>query len=162
MVERTPEDVLAGVLRISVGGVEKLVPTLPIRAAREWHEANASRPGKGLLSPVNLEDWTPNDVSAYNTRSVEVVLDMLVEYDKTGALGGREWLEEHADPAQLRIAIDQVLAVLFPFADDAGPIRAVLVYRRVVGSGSPSSTNGHSPIGASIHARSKTDSTRRS
>lgn len=162
MAERNPQDILAGVLRITVGSVEKEVPTLPIRAAREWHAAIANQPGKGMLAPIDLGDWTTQDVSSYNTRSLEVVLDMVLEYDRTGALGGREWLEEHADPAQLRIAIDQILEVLFPFADSVEAIRAALIFKRVVGSASPSSTNGHSPTGASTHGRLKTASTRRS
>lgn len=153
---------MAGILRISVGGVEKSLPTLPLRAAREWHEANIVNPGEGLLTPISLDDWTPGDISAYNSRSIQVVLDMLVEYDRTGALGGREWLEEHADPAQLRAAIDQVVEVLFPFADDVGSVRAALIWRRVVRSATPNSTNGHSATGDSTPAPSMTVSTRRS
>ena len=35
-MDRTEEDILSGVLRISVGGIVKAVPTLPIKYIPEW------------------------------------------------------------------------------------------------------------------------------
>ena len=45
MTQRTPEDILAGVLRINVGGIEKRVPTLPMNASAEWQEALGAQLG---------------------------------------------------------------------------------------------------------------------
>jgi hypothetical protein len=160
MTERSAEDVLAGVLRVAVGGQEKLVPTLPIKATREWQAALAAGPGR--FHPDNLEDWTPTDASEFSSLTLDVILDIVVAYDRTGALGGREWLEEHADPAQLYAAAGQMAEVAFPFADDTKLLLAALVVRSVVGSPAPSSTNGRSPIGASTRARSRRVSTRAS
>ena len=41
MTQRTPEDTLAGILRINVGGHEKRVPTLPMKASAEWQIGRA-------------------------------------------------------------------------------------------------------------------------
>ena len=161
MTTRSPEDVLAGVLRIAVGGVEKIVPTLPLRATREWQTLLASRPS-GFSVPVTDDDWTPANVSEFTGLTLEATIELVVAYDRSGALGGREWLEEHADPAQLYAAAEQMAEVAFPFAENIRMLLAALVVRSVVGSSSTSSTNGHSPTGASTRAHSKSASTRRS
>jgi hypothetical protein len=160
MDSRSPEDVLAGVLRISVGGVEKIVPTLPIRATREWQASLAE--GPGAFTPADADDWTPVEASEFSGLALEAVLGIVVSYDRTGALGGREWLEEHADPAQIYAAAGQMADVAFPFADDTRVLLAALVARSVVGSVAPSSTSGRSRSGASTRGRSKTASTRAS
>jgi hypothetical protein len=160
MTTRTPEDVLAGVLRIAVGGVEKIVPTLPIRATREW-QASLGSTGDSF-SPKDVDDWTPADASDFSSLSLDVILGAVVAYDRTGALGGREWLEEHADPAQLFTAAQQMAEVAFPFAEDTRMFLVALVVQSVVGSSPPSSTNGPSPIGASRRRPSSRPSTRAS
>ena len=160
MTTRSPEDVLAGVLRIAVGGVEKLVPTLPIRATREWQAGLAS--GESRFAPDDAVDWTADEASEFSRLTLDVILDIVVAYDRTGALGGREWLEEHADPAQLYAAAGQMADVAFPFADDARILLAHLVVRSVVGSRPRSSTSGPSPIGGSRRASSSRPSTQAS
>ena len=161
MVTRSPEDVLAGVLRIAVGGVERIVPTLPLRATREWQAKLAAGPS-GFSVPVTEDDWTAANVSEFAGLTLDTVLDMVVAYDRTGALGGREWLDENADPAQLYAAAEQMAEVAYPFADNVRLLLAALVVRTVVGSPSLKSTNGRSPTGASIRSRSKRASTRTS
>ena len=158
---RSPEDVLAGVLRIPVGGVEKIVPTLSIRATREWQAGLAAGPA-AFTVPVSDDDWTAATVAEFTGLSIETILDVVTSYDRSAALGGREWLEEHADPAQLYTAAHQMVEVAFPFATDPSMVLAALVVRRVVGSTRLSSTNGHSPIGGSTRRRSKRASTRAS
>ena len=161
MVTRSPEDVLAGVLRIAVGGVERIVPTLPLRATREWQAQLAAGPS-GFSVPVTEDDWTAANVSEFAGLTLDTVLDMVVAYDRTGALGGREWLDENADPAQLYAAAEQMAEVAYPFADNVRLLLAALVVRTVVGSPSLKSTNGRLPIGASTRSRSKRASTRTS
>ncbi len=160
MTTRSAEDVLAGVLRIAVGGQEKLVPTLPIRATREWQAWLAAKPSDYAVPEG--DDWSPAEVRDFTGFTLEAVLDMVVAYDRTGALGGREWLEEHADPAQLYAAIAQMAEVAFPFATNIPLLLAALVVRSAVPSSPPSSTNGPSPIGTSARARSRKSSTRAS
>ena len=159
MSTRSPEDVLAGVLRIAVGGVEKLVPTLPLRATREWQAQIAKGPS-GFSVPVDSDDWSASAVAEFSGMTLDTVLDIVVAYDRTGALGGRDWLEENADPAQLHAAALQMMEVAYPFAEDVTLLLAALVVRTVVESGPRSSTNGRSRTGASTRARSTTASTR--
>jgi hypothetical protein len=162
MVTRSPEDVLAGVLRIAVGGAEKLVPTLPIAATREWQKS-LGHGASGFDVPVSDDDWTAAKVAEFSGLSIDTILDMVVSYDRTGALGGREWLEANADPSQLYAAAVQMAEVAFPFATDVPVLLAGLVtIRAVVGSKPPNSTNGRSPTGGSTRARSKRASTRAS
>ena len=161
MASRSPEDVLAGVLRIAVGGVEKIVPTLPIAPTREW-QAQLGKDPSGFSVPDNDDDWTRANVAEFAGLALDKIMDMVVAYDRTGALGGREWLEQNADPAQLRAAITQMAEVAFPFATDIPTLLAALVVRSVVESGPPSSTNGHSPTGGLPRDHLKTRSTRRS
>lgn len=161
MTSRSAEDVLSGVLRIAVGGQEKLVPTLSIKATREWQQQIATGPS-GFSVPVTEDDWTAATVAEFTGLTLEAVLDVVVAYDQTSALGGREWLEEHADPAQIYAAASQMAEVAFPFATDIPMVLAALVVRSVVGSVSPSSTSGPSRTGASTRARSKRASTRAS
>jgi len=161
MGSRSPEDVLAGVLRIAVGGVEKIVPTLPLRATREWQAAISKGP-EGFTVPVSEDDWTASTVAAFSGLTLDMILDMVVAYDRTGALGGREWLEENADPAQLYAAAEQMAEVAYPFADNLRVLLAALVVQRAVGSPSPKSTNGRSHTGGSTPRRSKIASTRTS
>ncbi len=161
MADRTPEDVIAGVLRIAVGGVERIVPTLPIRATREWQESISKGP-EGFTVPVSDDDWTASTVADFSGLTIGTILDVVVAYDRTGALGGREWLEEHADPSQLYAAARQMAGVAFPFATDLDLLLAALVVRQVVASRRPSSTSTPSSTGASRRARSRTPSTRAS
>jgi hypothetical protein len=159
MVPRSPEDVLSGVLRIAVGGVEKTVPTLPIKATRDWQASLGTGPA-GFVMPVTDDDWTAATVADFAGLSLDTVLDIVVSYDRTNALGGRDWLEEHADPAQIYAAASQMAEVAFPFATDIPVLLGALVLQKAVGSTLPSSTNGHSPTGTSTRPRSKRASTR--
>ena len=161
MTTRSAEDVLAGVLRIAVGGVEKTVPTLSLRASRDWQNALGKRPSGFSVAPAN-DDWTLANVSEFSNIAIDTLLDIVVAYDRTGALGGREWLEENADPTQLANAAELMVGASNPFADNARLLLVALVLRSVVGSASPNSTNGPSRTGGSTRARSKRASTRRS
>ena len=160
MTTRSAEDVLAGILRIAVGGVEKIVPTLPIRATREWQALIAK--GPQAFAPRDLNDWAPSDAFDFTFLTLDAILDIVVAYDRTSALGGREWLEEHADPAQLYAASAQMAEVAFPFAEDTRLLLAALVANRVVASTPRSSTSGPSPIGGLRRKPSRRPSTRAS
>lgn len=153
MTERSPEDVAAGVLRIAIGGGVREVPTLKAKYIGKWGEQFADRGGE----PVG--EWTMDDVVAFSEGSVTRLVDLVVAYDVTGALGGREWIEEHADPAQLNEALIQMIGNAFPLAD--GPTLAGLTLARAaVQSVRQSSTNGASRPGASTRTRSDRASTR--
>ncbi len=156
MSSRSDEDRLAGVLRIAVGGDEKIVPTLPIKATREWQAALAP----DEAAAVSDADLTPGDTVRLIDLSLDAVLNVVVTYDRTSALGGREWLDEHADPEQLYVAAGQMAEVAFPFARSVPMLLGALLARSVAASSQPSSTSSALPSGGSTPAPSKTRSTR--
>lgn len=170
MFEQTPEDRRAGVLRFTFGGEERTCPTLKLKASREWLKSAAGRLPL-LLEALGLD--SDMQQSAFVDFSYETGLDVICEYDVTGALGGREWLEDHADPAALYDALRLMGQVAVPFGNDLQSLVAILVtlapdlFDRGAGdqddaSDSTRSTSTRSPSGASIPRRSKRASTRRS
>lgn len=168
MYEQTPEDRRSGVLRFTFGGEERTCPTLKLRASREWLKAAAGRLPL-LLDALGLDSEMQQ--APFVDFSYETSIEVLLEYDVTGALGGREWLEEHADPAELYDALRAMARVAVPFGNDLQSLVAILVSLvpdlfdrgdQDDGSGSTRSTNSPSPSGASTRRRSRRASTRRS
>jgi hypothetical protein len=160
MADRTPEDLALGVLRIPLGDTLKVMPTLKARWLPEWAALFARPKGE----PKALDEWTTADAdeALLSAKTVGRVIDLIVAYDRTGALGGREWLEENADPSQLKAALDQMVGNAFPLADDPAGLASLVVLRQVVPSNPPSSMSGSSATGASTRTRSRRASTRSS
>ena len=161
MPSRSEEDVLAGVLRVTVGSVEKTLSVRRIRAARDWKKSLARNlvGGIGRIDVRSLADG--GDVAAaFGDR----VLDLVVEYDSAAELGGREWLEDHATDEEIYAIFRSILEVSFPFTRDlrtavaelralglADLLSAGLAAEEAVGgSPSESSTPGRSAIGDSV------------
>lgn len=159
-VERDQEDVATGVLRISVGGIVKAMPTLPIKYIPEWA---AVLDAKTPSAPKSVD---PSQGFALVARiTLAGLLDLVVAYDRTGALGGREWLEEHADPMELRVAALAMAGNAFPFGEGAGVVGQMLmeqIRQAVAPSPQPKSMSGHLPTGISTRKRSGRGSTRSS
>jgi len=159
MAERSEEDVASGVLRIPIGSVVKTMPTLPIKHIAEWAT---------LLDALTPSSVAPGDPDEGFTLIASVtlsgLLDLVVAYDRTSALGGREWLEENADPSELKAAAEQMAGNAFPFGEADAVIASMVMTRlgQAVRSEPPSSTNGSSPTGTSTRKRSVRASTRSS
>ncbi|MBE3073124.1 MAG: hypothetical protein IMZ67_09125 [Acidobacteria bacterium] len=155
MTERSPEDVAAGILRIAIEGTVREVPTLKAKYVGEWGNLFGGVGG----ADEAIGEWTMADVSQFSTRSIESLIDLIVAYDRSGALGGREWLEEHADPGQLHEALVQMVGNAFPLADP-GTLVDLTIARAAVASARASSTNGASRSGTSTRTKSAHVSTR--
>jgi hypothetical protein len=160
MAERSEEEVASGLLLVSVGGVVKSMPTLPIKHIPEWAKL------LDAVTPSGIAASNPDDGFGLIARVTNTaLLDLVVAYDRTGALGGREWLEENADPAELKAAAVQMADNAFPFGEAAAVIGTAVMTRvgqAAAASDPPSSTNGPSPTGASARKRSARASTRSS
>jgi hypothetical protein len=156
MPEQSAEDALVGLLRVRVGTSEKEVPTLKANHVAAW--AGLVVGSDGPVKP--LSEWTAGDAGTFGGQQVERMLDLIVAYDRTGALGGREWLGENADPKQLRAALDQMADNAFPFGN-APALVELGIMRGAVLSVPPSSTNGASTSGTSTRRRSGRGSTPR-
>ena len=155
---QTDGDRVSGLLRLTVGGLEKEVPTLPIRPARDWQrQVTAVSGGFGLPSIV---DWGTSDTGRFANLTLDTLMDLAVAYDRSGALGGREWLEDNADPRELYEAVVAMAENAFPFAEGGAQILSMVIAQATLAvSPPPSSTNGRSSIGVSPRARSKKLST---
>jgi hypothetical protein len=160
MAERSEEDAVTRVLRISVGGVVKTMPTLPIKHIAEWSKMlDALTPSADALGDPSEGFTTIAKIT------MSSLLDLIVAYDRTGALGGREWLEENADPAELKTAAEQMAGNAFPFGVAAAVIGSMVMAHLdhlAAQSEPPSSTNGSSRNGASTRKRSALALTRSS
>lgn len=95
-----------------------------------------------------------DDLSHTLTGIADLELDALLSYDTDGALGNREWIEDHVDDGQIHDALRAVLEVAFPFVSDLrGALReigSILALRGLAEqSQQQGSTNGDSPSGIS-------------
>jgi len=168
MAERSLEDVAAGILRIAIGGSVKQVPTLSIKLIPAWavllDELTPSPPTKEEPS----EDAPPDDSRGFELltkATTDSLLKIVTAYDRTGALGGREWIEENADLFQLKTAAEQMAANAFPLGDGDGMVARILlaqIMRVAVPSDPANSTNGASTNGTKAPNRSARRSTRSS
>lgn len=147
LAKRSAEDVAAGVLRVTIDGGEKILPILRIRAEREWKTGlrevfSRKLPDIDEDKPVGVER-----IGEFSNLTVDAILDVVTSYDTSGALGGREFLEEHALQSELVEILRLIWSVVFPFTQ-APPLTGAIGVPTEASTGS-SSTNGHSPTGAS-------------
>lgn len=153
--QRSEEDVLRGVLLVSLGvpAVSKEIPILSIADARKWKAKLGQTLGGelGKMSLENLKDGGPIAL-AVGDRTVDLVL----AYDMSAALGGREWIESNATDAQIYNVLRRLIEVSFPFVRD---LKTLVSELRAIGladllgsatSLSGSSTKTLSPDGASV------------
>jgi hypothetical protein len=147
--KRPSEDVAAGVLRVTIDGHEKVLPLLRIRAEREWKAGlreifSRKLPDIDEDKPVGVER-----IGEFSNLTVDAILDVVTSYDRGNALGGREFLEEHALQSELLAILRQLWSVVFPFTQ-APPLTGPANGAPTEASTGSSSTNGHSPTGDSI------------
>ena len=155
MAERSPEDVAAGILRIAVGGTVREVPTLKAKYVGAWAELVLLTDQDGNATRIKpFEEWTALDVARLAGPALSRVIDLIVAYDRTGALGGREWLEENADPPQLQDALTTMLGNAFPLADSPEVLAATVMGQVAAASSQPRSTSGRSRSGTSTRTNS--------
>jgi hypothetical protein len=148
--ERPADDVAAGVIRVTIDGQEFVLPVLRIKAEREWKAGLREMFGRQLAGQdgetVGLER-----LGEFSNLAVDTALDLVASYDRSGIFGGRDWLEEHAYQAELFAVLREIWAVVFLPLAQAGQQLPALAGGTADGSSiASSSTNGRSPIGASI------------
>lgn len=155
--ERSQEELAAGFIKVVLGGSPRNLPTLKIRAEREWKLALAKTLGDAELN-LDFTALQQGGDAAYMALAplanlaTDLSIDLLLAYDVGGALGGREYIEEHADASEVYRALVKALRVAFPFVGDVRSAINELINLRglvsVARSGSSSSMNGLAPVGA--------------
>lgn len=158
MDTRTPEELAGGFIRVTAGGQERRLPTLKLSGERDWRLALAKKVGEAQLD-LDFDALKEGGDRAYGALApmanlpTDMALDLIVAYDRTAALGGREWLEENCDSAQLYDLLLRILRVVFPFvADLRGAIKEFMELLGAAGRGplaKSSSTSGRSDTGDS-------------
>lgn len=152
---RSEQDKVAGLIPVawaSEDGKGRIVRlrTLKRRKAAAWRVDAVG----GLMSLAGGDLQKLDDLSHTLTGIADLELDALLSYDTDGALGNREWIEDHVDDGQIHDALRAVLEVAFPFVSDLrGALReigSILALRGLAEqSQQQGSTNGDSPSGIS-------------
>lgn len=120
---RSPAEVAGGYVNVVLDGRLIELPTLKLKAERAWRNSLTKRLGDVGLD-VDFAALRAGGDAAYEalrpltSAPSDIVTDLVVSYDAGNALGGKEWLEEHADSAQLYAILKQILSVVFPFVED--------------------------------------------
>lgn len=154
---RTPEEVAGGFIRVQVGKDIRSLPTLKIRAERLWREQFVGTLAKTGID-VDLDAMKKGGDEAFAAMAplanlaTDKMIEQIVAYDTSAALGGLEYLETNLDSAQVYGILRSILGVVFPFVTDlrsavvelTSVARAAGLLGRSVNS---NSTNGVSPTG---------------
>lgn len=154
--DRSQEELAGGFLRVVVDGSPRNLPTLKIRAEREWKLLLAQTLGETQL---NIDfaalqkggDSTYMALAPMANLATDLAIDLLLAYDRSGVLGGRDFIEEHMDASEVYRALVKCLRVAFPFVADVRSVINELINLRglvaVARSSNSSSMNGQAPDG---------------
>lgn len=130
--ERSEAEVVSGVLSVTVGGrkaEERELPVLSAGRSRAWKRSLAR---SMLVDIASLDLEKPADLAAVGGAVGDRILDLVIEYDETASLGGREWLEANATDEELYSLFRRLLDVSFPFVHD---LRTAITELRALGMG---------------------------
>jgi hypothetical protein len=114
---RSVEDVLAERVRLVIGGEVYDLPVLSIADNRAWKERMDMELGY-LLLRVTVEDDGEAILRLFDSAD-DLFLDLLVSYDRTGVLPGRDRLEAELTQMALVRAVLEVWRAARPLADIA-------------------------------------------
>jgi hypothetical protein len=112
---RSATDILAGVIRVSLGGTVYELPVLPRAASRAWLESLDSR---FAVLAQELEA-AGNDTPAIMARLVaeaDALYEMLLAYDQAGVLPTREAIDAIATDTEILRAVLEVWRAVNPLA----------------------------------------------
>lgn len=151
---RTELEQAGGFFIVRVGDDEVRLPELMHGEAREWSRRLAA--GFGPVFATYEQEWQPGDglapVQLANERAMTAIVDSLLEYDRTGVLGGREGIERMSTSAIHRL-YRQLYEEAHPFDGDLSKALEQMATMRVNAAlgrlAGASSTNGSSPDGNS-------------
>ena len=154
---RSEEEILAGTLTVTIGGAEVPLRELRIKELREWKKTLGSVVGE--IADIDFMT-TPGDISKMVGTVTELagdrITDLVLAYDKEGALGGREAIEETASATEVYRAFRKMLEAAFPFISDVQTaVSQAQALMQAVQSAPASSTSTPLPNGVSTRKRSK-------
>lgn len=109
---RSAADVLAGRVRVVLGGTTHDLPVLPRGPARRWLEQLDAR-FAALAVSLNASTDTPEIMTLLAGES-DALYDMLLSYDQGGVLPSRDEIDETATDAQILHAVLEVWRAVHP------------------------------------------------
>lgn len=113
---RSAADIIAGLVRVSLGGMEYELPVLPRASSRQWINSLNDR-----FAALAAElDQAGNDTPQILTRLVaesDGLYDMLLSYDASHVLPPREEIDELATDAEILRSVIEVWRAVNPLAD---------------------------------------------
>jgi hypothetical protein len=113
MPERTAADMLAGRVRLLLGETTYELPVLPRGPSKRWVESLDGRWGALSATLESAGDDTPVILTAL-LGEMDALYDLLLSYDQTGVLPGREVLDEEATDAQVLQGVLEVWRAAHP------------------------------------------------
>jgi hypothetical protein len=125
------EEIVSGALSVTKDGRALSLPVLKIKRAREWRKAVAAE----------FDGEEPENTSDAMNVPADKILDLVLAYDRTNVLGGRESIEDSMTDEELYDAFIAMWRKTFPFARLA---------RDLMSAASPAPArlpNGRSPTG---------------
>lgn len=117
-------------LVLTLGGVERRLPVHNLNQSDEWQQKLAQ-----AIARVELPDTTDGAdlVAAFIGLPSALLLDAVIAYDLTDAIGGRDWIRDHATERDIYVAFQAMAGETFPYLADA---------RTVVGDRGPTMLAG--------------------
>lgn len=144
-----------GLLPVVVGGQEVEVPKLKFRAGLQWRKAAMATYSE--LAGVEFDPAHLEQSADLIDKLDDMLLGLIIDYDATDVLGGRDGLEDAIYPNEIAPIFQAMLNATLPFdlagqqKGGPGPLAA---------SSFPSSLNGRSHTGGSTPTPSVRASTR--
>jgi hypothetical protein len=132
-----------------LGGIRKDLPPLVINDNAVWTRHLGERLGSEIDGLDRISSW--EQIAGVVVGLTDVMLDLLIEYDLRGVLGGREWIRGHATDGEVYDAFRAVCLVAFPTLREAksfpGLTGLVVTYLqgRLTSSSSPSGGSTRQP-----------------
>lgn len=112
---RSAADILAGRIRLVLGGTGYELPVLPRRASREWLAALDGRFAHLARELDQAADDAPRILGLLAGQS-GVLLEMLRSYDTSGILPAAEYLDDYASDSEILVAMVEVWRAANPLA----------------------------------------------
>lgn len=117
--ERSAQDIIAGVVRVRLGGLEYQLPVLSIAANRRWH-AQLEGSLVNLVATIDLEGEDLGGILATFATATDQLLDALYAFEAAGPYPGqvlpeRAALEEQATDSEVLVATLGVWSASNPF-----------------------------------------------
>lgn len=109
--DRSAEDVLAGRIRLRLGGEPYVLPVRSIRDNRAWKEEWESTVGARI---ADIPEDKPGQMFVALGEGADDLLSLLISYDNTGVLPSRDDIEAVATPPELLMGILEVWAAANP------------------------------------------------